>query len=297
MRRGAALSVVIVSSACFATLAVLARLAYDEGGTPLSLLAWRFAIAAAVLGAFLAVRSPRALADGLHDLPRFLALSLTGYGAASVCFFFALKFASASVVTVLLYAYPAFVASADAMLRHKPLGWQRLTAIGLTFLGCALATGALESGVSVQLPGVILGLGAAAGYTLFVLVSERMTTTPRMVLMTYTFALSAVGIAVVALLAGDVLSPTGWSAELWGLLGLIVLLPTVAAVLLFLRGVRELGASRTALVSTLEPVFTILMAAWLLGERLTLLQSAGVALVIGGIVLAEWPDPVPPQPI
>lgn len=297
MRRDFALPAVIASSACFATLAVLTRLAYAEGGRPLPMLAWRFAVAGGLMAAYLALKTPRALRDGLTDVPRFAALSLTGYGAASVCFFFALQHASASVVTVLLYAYPAMVTFASALLKRESPGARRLAAILLTFAGCALAAGTLEPGVRVRPIGVVLALGAAAGYALFTLLSERMVARPRLVLMTYTFGLSAVGISVVALLVGEPLSVAGWSGELWILLGLIVALPTVAAVLLFLQGVRALGATRTALVSTLEPVFTIMLAAILLGERLTMVQSLGAVLVIGGIMLAEWPASVPPQPV
>lgn len=297
MRRHSAVIVVVASSACFATLAVLTRLAYAAGGRELPLLSWRFAIAAGLLALYLAATSPRALADGFVDAPKFAALSLTGYGAASVCFFFALRFASASVVTVLLYAYPAIVAFADALVRRERVGARRMAAIGLTFAGCALAAGLAGAGVEVSGAGVALGLGAAVGYALFTLLSARLVSRPRMVLMTYTFALSAVGIGAIALIAGESLSPAGWSAELWLLLVGIVLLPTVAAVGLFLHGVRKLGASRTALVSTLEPVFTIAMAAVLLGERLSVAQAVGAVLVIAGIVLAEWPQRVPPQPV
>lgn len=296
MRRNAALFVVVASAACFATLAVFTRLAYQQGGEPLPLLAWRFAIAALVLGGFLALRAPAALKPHRGDLRRFTALSLTGYGSASVCFFFALQFASASVVTVMLYAYPAMVAFADAVIRRHRIGALRLWAIALTFAGCALAAGVLEAEVAVRPLGVVLGLAAAAGYTVFILVSERMSHRPRLVVMTYTFGISAVGIGIVTLLVGGTLSPAGWAPGLWGMLGLIVLFPTLAAVLLFLRGVRELGASRAALVSTLEPVFTIALAAVALGERLTLIQSAGVALVIAGIVLAEWNATMAPEP-
>lgn len=297
MGRHSAVIAVVAAAACFATLAVLTRLAYAAGGSALPLLSWRFAIAAGVLALYLAATSPRALADGLADVPRFAALSLTGYGAASVCFFFALRFASASVVTVLLYAYPAIVAFADALLRRERIGARRTLAIALTFVGCALAAGLAGAAVDVSAAGVALGLGAAAGYALFTLLSARLVSRSRLVLMTYTFGLSAVGIGAVALIAGDSLLPTGWSATLWLLLGGMVLLPTVAAVLLFLHGVRTLGASRTALISTLEPVFTIAMAAAFLGERLSLAQAAGAVLVLAGIVVAEWPQRVPPQPV
>jgi drug/metabolite transporter (DMT)-like permease len=110
-----------------------------------------------------------------------------------------------------------------------------------------------------------------------------------MVLMTYTFALSAFAVGAITLVSGESLAPVSWSLALWGLLLLIVLVPTFVAVVLFLQGVRDLGAPQTALVSTLEPVFTILLAGLVLGERLTLAQTAGAVLVIGGIVLSEWP--------
>jgi drug/metabolite transporter (DMT)-like permease len=289
LRRTATI-VVLVSAVCFGTLAVLAVLAYEHGARPLPLLAWRFAIASVVLSAYLAVRRPRDLAAGIVDLPKYALLSITGYGAASVCFFFALQHASASVVTVLLYTYPALVASASTLLFGERLGSARIAALLLTFAGCALAVGLFGQSQQVSPLGVVLGLGAAAGYGAFSLISSRMLAgRSRLVVMAYTFGLSAVGISIVALVAGESLSPSGWSPTLWALLAAIVALPTFAAVVLYLEGIRVLGAPRAAIVSTAEPVFTIALAALLLGDRLTLLQMLGAGLVLAGIVIAEWP--------
>lgn len=297
MRRSTALITVIASSACFATLAVLARLAYAEGGRPLPLLSWRFAIAAAVMAVFLAVGQRSALVEGISDLPRYVLLSLTGYGAASICFFFALQRISASVGTLLLYAYPAIVAVAEGVLDHERMPPSRVVAVGLTFAGCALAAGLLDSAAVVNVPGVLLALGAALGYALFTLLSSRLVgNRPRLVLMTYTFGLSAIGIGVVTLLTGESLAPTGWTPRLWIILGLMVLLPTYAAVILFLSGVRALGPSRAALISTMEPVFTVALASVALGERMTGTQWLGALLVIAGIALAERPRGAPDVP-
>lgn len=290
MRRRTALLVVVASSACFATLAVLTRLAYAEGGRPLPLLSWRFAIAAALMMVLLAARQRDALVRGLRDLPRYAALSLTGYGAASICFFFSLQHITASVATVLLYAYPAIVAVAEAVLDRKRMSASRWGTIGLAFIGCALAAGVLDAKIIVDLTGVLLALGAALGYALFTVLSDRLVgERPRLVLMAYTFALSAIGVGLITVIAGESLSPLGWSPTLWVVLGLMVLLPTYAAVMLFLRGVHELGASRAALVSTMEPVFTVALAIIVLGERLTVAQSVGAVMVVAGIALAERP--------
>ncbi|MDP2300718.1 MAG: hypothetical protein Q8M55_08395, partial [Actinomycetota bacterium] len=97
MQRRIALVLVLISAACFATLAVLTVLAYEAGGRPLPLLTWRFAITSALMAALLTWKRPRELIGGLRSLHRYAALSLTGYGAASICFFFALGYAPASV--------------------------------------------------------------------------------------------------------------------------------------------------------------------------------------------------------
>jgi len=288
VRRTAALGAVVASAMCFGTLAILTNLAYAEGALPMPLLAWRFALAALLIGGLVALRSPRALIVPSADIARYATLALTGYGAASVCFFFALKFAPASVVAVLLYAYPAFVAIAERVFQGKPLTRAKLAAIGLTFVGCALVLDLFSETGGVGWQGIALGLGAAAGYTGFNLLSARwLPGRSRLVMMAYTFGIAGLGTAAIALLFGTPLSAAEWSPRLWVLLALIVAIPTFAAIVLYLEGIRGLGPSQAAIISTLEPIFTILLAAVFLGERLSPVQSAGAVLVVIGVVLAE----------
>jgi len=290
--RRVSLVAVVVSAACFATLAILTGLAYREGVSPLPLLAWRFALVTVLMAVYQLMRDPRALVSGAADIGKYAALSLTGYGAASVCFFFALKFATASVVAVLLYTYPAMVALLSAAFLGERLTRDRIVAISLTFAGCALVVGLFSEKVDATLPGVLLGLGAALGYSVFNLLSYRvMGGRPRLVLMTYTFGISAVAIGILTVAIGGSLSTAAWSPTLWWLLVLIVLVPTFLAVLLYLNGVRRLGPAQAAIVSTMEPIFTIAMAAVFLGERLEPMQFVGAVLVVAGVVAAEWRQP------
>ena len=292
MDRRVSLGAVIVSAACFATLAILTGLAYREGVSPLPLLAWRFTLVTVLMAVYQLLRDPRALVSGAADIGKYAVLSLTGYGAASLCFFFALKFATASVVAVLLYTYPAMVALLSAAFLGERLTKNRIIAITLTFAGCALVVGLFSEKVDATLPGVLLGLGAALGYSVFNLLSYRlMGGRPRLVLMTYTFGISAVAIGILTIITGGSLSTATWSPMLWVLLAAIVVVPTFLAVLLYLNGVRRLGPAQAAIVSTMEPLFTIVMAAMFLGERLEPMQLAGAALVVAGVVAAEWRQP------
>lgn len=307
MNRRGSLVAVVISAACFGTLAVLTPLAYDAGARPLSLLAWRFMFAAVLLAALVAMRRPSDLVVSRADLGRYSALALTGYGAASVCFFFALKFADASVVGVLLYAYPALVTIASWLFLGERATWQRALAVFITFVGCALVVGLLGGPVKVSVPGILLGLGAAVGYTLFNLLSDRwLPGRSQLVMMGYTFGIAAIGAAIVSVaialaqmpsasgpmaarLAAAVasLSPAGWQPRAWVLLAAIVVVPTFIAVVLYLQGIRGLGPSQAAVISTLEPLFTIALARVVLHEQLVAVQWFGAILVLSGVVFAE----------
>ena len=280
---------VVISAACFGTLAILAPLAYKAGATPLPLLAWRFLFAALLLALFAGARNPRALLVSRGDLLRYSALALTGYGAASVCFFFALQYADAAVVAVLLYAYPALVTLASWAFLGEKATWGRGAAVLITFLGCAMVVGLFGGVAYVSWVGVALGMGAAVGYTLFNLLSHRwLPGRSELVMMTYTFGIAAIGAAVLTLAAGQSLSTLTWQPRAWWLLGAIVIVPTFIAVVLYLQGIRGLGPSQAAVVSTLEPLFTIVLAWVILGQSLSALQIAGAALVLGGVVASEW---------
>jgi len=288
--RAWSLTAVIVSAACFGTLAVLTPLAYDAGAEPLPLLAWRFVISAILLGALSMVRDRRSLLVPRADLGRFALLALTGYGAASVCFFYALTFADASVVAVLLYAYPAFVTIVGWVLLGEKATWQQAAAVVVTFTGCALVVGIGSGQTHAQWQGIALGLGAAVGYTLFNLLSHRwLPGRSQLTMMAYTFGIAALLPAAGAVALGGLagLSPAGWAPRVWWLLIVIVLVPTFAAVVLYLEGIRGLGPSQAAVISTLEPLFTIALAWWVLGERLTPAQTVGAALVLAGVAGAE----------
>lgn len=288
MERRVSLLAVIVSAACFSTLAILTTFAYRQGVRPFPLLTWRFGIVAAVLVAYQASRDSGKLVVGARDLGAYALMSLTGYGASAICFFLALEHTSASVVAVLLYTYPAIVVLLSRVLYGEPLTRARAAAIALTFVGCMLVVGAFSGGAAVTPAGVVLGLGAALCYALFNVVSQRMVAhRPRAVVSAYTFGLSAAMLAVLSLVAHDSLSVAAWSSRVWLIMGTIVLVPTLLGLLLYLRGIRSLGPAQAAIVSTTEPLFTIVLAAVFLGERLTLAQLAGAALVVLGVVVAE----------
>ena len=302
MTRRSSLLAVIISAACFATLGPLQTWAFAKGAESLSLLAVRFAIASVVLAAAQAVRDPAALRVTRTDLLRFLGLSVTGYGAGSLCYSFALREVGVSVTTVLLYTYPAMVSIIGWLFLKERFPPRRVAAVAMTFAGCALVAGVVSSGVQLSARGVALGLGAGLGYAIFNVLSFRtLGRTPRLVLMAYTFGISAIGMAAIAAFTGSGAALARWQPQAWMALVAIVAVPTFAAVMLYLGGMRGMGAPQAAVVSTMELPFAVMLAAALsmyeplrltvgltTTEALTPVQMVGAAVVLAGVVLAEW---------
>src|SRR5919106_1466405 len=115
------------SGAAFGTMAIFGKLAYGEGATVGTLLAVRFALAAAVFWALVlaggAMPEVRALRG--RDVAVGLALGACGYSLQAGCYFAALERIDASLLSLLLYTFPAIVAVAAVALGRERLSGRR----------------------------------------------------------------------------------------------------------------------------------------------------------------------------
>src|SRR3954470_2868312 len=143
----------LLSGAAFGAMAIFGKLAYGEGATVGTLLAVRFSLAAVVFWAIvLAGRGFRELPTLRgRDVRTAIALGACGYALQAGCYFAALTRIDASLLSLLLYTFPAMVTVAAVALGRERLEGRRVTALALVSLGLTLVlagagTGALEAG-------------------------------------------------------------------------------------------------------------------------------------------------------
>jgi len=79
----------------------------------------------------------------------------------------------------------------------------------------------------------------------------------------------------------------GYGPAQWGFLAVFAMASLLLPFVLYFTGLQRLDATRAVVLACLEPVFAVLLAALLLGERLALTQGLGMALVLGATVLIE----------
>ena len=279
------------SAVAFGCLAVFGKLAFDAGVGVVTLLFVRFAVAAAVLWAG-ALRSNHSLAGtATRTVLAALALGAVGYAAQAGLYFAALARMDASVLAMLLYTYPAMVTVAAIALGRETASRRRVGALLVSSAGLALVLAGAGGGGFDWL-GAAMGVAAALSYTAYILVSDHVTVdVPALPLSALVTTGAAVTFGVAGAATGTL--ETGFASEGWLWLGTLALVSTVTPIVLFFAGMRRVGPSMAAILSTIEPPTTVLLAFLAFGESLTAVQLAGGALVLGAVLLINTRPAVP----
>ncbi|MEP7051005.1 MAG: DMT family transporter [Pseudomonadota bacterium] len=300
---------VFASGVAFSTKAVLVKLAYRQGVDSVSLLTLRFGFSAPffAFGAFGGRLSPRLGNPSPAPLTRrdvlaVIGLGVLGYYAASLTDFIGLRYISAGLERLILFVYPTLVVVLETILFKTRLVRRQIWALVITYAGIALAfRGELGTYGSNVARGAAWVFCCALTYGLYLIGAGRMVPKLGSRRFTSLALLAAAGaVAVHAALVG---------AKLFGLppavyaIGLVMaVLATVLPAFLLAQGIALIGSGPAAIISTVGPVSTILLAYVFLQESLSATELAGTALVLFGATLVAWrsqaspPDPLPNAP-
>jgi drug/metabolite transporter (DMT)-like permease len=273
----------LASGAAFGAMAVFGKLAYDEGATVGTLLAVRFTLAAGLFWVLIPLREIRALPR--RDVRNGLVLGAFGYALQAGCYFVALGRIEAPLLALLLYTFPALVAVAAVALGRERFGGRHVIAVCLAAGGLTLAVaGASESALDPL--GVALGLGAAVVYSVYILVSDGIARRVRPQLLATLVCTGAAVTLLVGSIALGEFRPGELTAAGWGWLACLAVVSTVLAISLFFAGLERVGPTMAAILSTVEPLVTVVLAFAVFGERLGAIQLLGGALVLAAVVPA-----------
>lgn len=278
----------LVSALIFSTTAVFTRIVALEGMHPFWIVEIRTATAAALFAALVLMsRGSRAGAKTFftgNDRPalKYALIAAFCFFINLICYSFALKFATASAVSVLINMSPVFAAifsfavGADVISRNRILG-----AI-LSSAGAAIVVFQPGS-TSGNIAGYAFAIGSAIVWSLFVVYSSKaMRSCDRNVLNLVTMAFCAIACIPLALA-----SP--WQASAKGLAYVAVLgiLNTGIVYVIYQKGLKETGPVTASILTTISPVFTVALDFMMLGIVPSPLFIAGTAMVLAGILLCK----------
>lgn len=273
-----ALLAVVGSGVSFSAATVLAGVAFRRGAPVGTIVLGRLTVGAVLVSMLVVLLRVPIRRTGRH------ALSLLALGALPSTQAFLLYQSvariPASVATLLLYTYPAIVTVLVIALRRERVNSGKLLALGLSACGLVLVLGLPSERLSAA--GIVYGLLSAAILATWIIIADGVTKDVPPLLST---ALLLVGGAasyalLSALIGAGSLdgSSWAWSIPIGGMASV--------AVLLLLVALQHLPPTTVSIGSTVEPLSTALLSAWLLSEALGMPQALGGLFIVAGVITA-----------
>ncbi|MEE3420877.1 MAG: EamA family transporter [Lachnospiraceae bacterium] len=223
----------------------------------------------------------------LKDIWMFLGTGIASQLFFNWCYFQSIRIMSLSAAAVLLYTAPSFVMVLSALIFHEKITGKAVISILLTFLGCMFVTGFIHGG-SLPLMGILIGLGAGFGYSLYSIFGR--------------FAINAgyrtatiVFYTVLFCFLGSLCMPGQASAfhqmtsspSAIGYIVLISIFNTLLPHFAYMTGLSLVENSRASVIASIEPVVASLLGILAFHESCSWENVLGIVLVLTGILICN----------
>ena len=277
-----ALLLIVISALCFGSISTLTVLITRERVPLLSAMAWRYFIAAVMLG--LVIGAGRARSISRRKMIQLMLIGGCGQALITYLSLRALDYIAVGQLAFLFYTYPAWVALLAAVRRTEKLTVLRIAALVLALLGVAVMIGA--PGEKLNSIGVTLAFASAILYSVYLPALEQIQRgVPAFVSTFFLIAGSAIAFLLVTLFVGDLYVPR--QSAVWRNIFILALVSTVFAFSALIKGVSILGPVRTSIIATVEPFFTGILGIVVLGSQFTATTLIGGLLIGAAIVVIE----------
>lgn len=255
-----------------------------QGAAIESILFFRYAIAVLVLGCYLLIRRGFVKLS-MQQVGVLLALGVL-YTMSSLLLFESYQYIASGLATTLVFLYPVIVALIMVFLGVVP-SWPVWLAIAATFGGVIMMTQG-EAGHTIDPLGVILSIGSAISYSLFIVIINRNRKIADISNTLLTFATLCVGAIIfpVKMLLSDVTMMNGieGAGSWFNLLGLAIL-PTIVSTATLALATRNIGATKASVLGVFEPITAMLVGTLMFGEPLTMSIIVGISIAIVAVTL------------
>ena len=293
---------VLLASVGFSARGIIIKLAYPYGVDAVTLLALRmiFSLPFFMVMALVARRDAAPLTR--REWQMVIVLGFIGYYLSSYLSFLALGYIAAALERLLLYLTPTIVLVISAALMKHPIRRHHVAALALTYGGIVLVLGdqlLITTDSAAVLAGSALAFVSALTYAVYLVASGSIIPNIGAARFTAYASGTACGFVILQFVLVRDLAALDLPLPVYGYGAIMAIFSTVLPLWMMAEGIRRIGANQSALLSSIGPVATIVLAALLLDEPISIVQVCGAALVLGGVWLVgmkrETPASVPQQ--
>jgi len=284
--------IALIGAICFSTKAIFVKLAYrDTEVDAISLLALRmiFSLPFFIVTAFVSSSKQSNVRFTSRQWIYIAIIGCLGYYVSSLLDFLGLQYVTAGIERLILFTYPTLVLLMSALIfkeKIKPIQW---VALAITYAGLVIAflgevDFQLEQNKNFVLGSVLIFI-CAFTYATYIVGSGRLIPlVGASKFNSYAMSFASVGVLIHFFISSEV-SLWNFTPTVYYYGVTMAILSTVIPSYLIVQGIKRIGSDNAAIVSSVGPVSTILMAYLFLNEQIQLTQLAGTALILSGVLL------------
>ena len=243
-----------------------------------------------LLPVLLVRRGAQSLRIPARDAIQFLLLGVLGVAASNYFYYLAIQRTNVATAIIVQYTAPVWVLFYTAIRSAQLPSPRRISAVLLAVAGCTLAVGLVGSGgFRMDAIGVIAALLAAFSFAFYNVGGHQ-------VLARYDRWKVLLWVLIATAIFWIFVNPpwkiiaAHYNRQQWEFMLLFSLLSVLGPFSFYFAGLQHLEPTRAIVASCLEPVFSIVLTALVLGELVHTLQTAGIVLVLIAIVLIQLPE-------
>lgn len=217
-----------------------------------------------------------------------LLLCLTGValGANWLLLFEAYNYTSVAVATLCYYMEPTILILLSPLLFKEKLTRKKLVCTAVSLIGMAMVSGVFDSNGNTSLVGILLGLGAAALYAAVIILNKKNPVENAYGKTVVQLFVSAAVLFPYLLLSEDSLSINLDTTAIIMLL-VVCIVHTGIAYAMHFGSVQKLPSQTMAVLSYIDPVLAVILAAVILREPMSVMEIVGAALILGAALISE----------
>jgi drug/metabolite transporter (DMT)-like permease len=287
-------SLALVGAICFSTKAIFVKLAYrDTVVDAISLLALRmiFSLPFFVISAYASSSKQSNIKFTPRQWVSVAVIGCLGYYISSLLDFLGLQYVTAGIERLILFIYPTLVMLMSSLIfkeRIKPIQW---VALVITYVGLLIAFFSEVDLQSAQSTDFILGsvliFICAFTYATYIVGSGRLIPMVGAAKFnSYAMSFASIGVLLHFFINSEH-SLLAFPLEVYVYGILMAILSTVIPSYLVVEGIKRIGSDNAAIVGSIGPVSTLILAYFFLQENISFYQIIGTIMILFGVLLVS----------
>lgn len=274
---------VIISGILFGCMPLIAKILYSNGCTPLSLVFYRFLLPIPFLY-LICKKINISIKVTKRELKELFLISILGYSATPILLYTSYNFIPSGLSTSLHFIYPVIVTIVSIVIYKEKLDIIKILCPLLCTIGIFLFLNDLNL-IDNSYLGIIFAIASGFTYSYYMIAVERTSVGKINTYKTifYLCLISSAALFVYNIILDTLV--TTFKPIIWLALVLFSLLISVGAVYFFQRGIAIIGAQNTSILSTTEPITSVIIGITIFNEPITIKIILGIAAIILSVIL------------